>query len=70
MRLRWGPFGVDIADRKEAKMVLGEHMVQARTLVIKLYYSSWKSVLFVPAKDQLSELVSYLLEAPQSSGKR
>lgn len=74
VRLRWGLFGVGTADGGggcggEVKVELDEYMIQARALVIKLYYSSWKGVVFVPAKGQSSELVFCLLEALRSSEK-
>ena len=42
-------------------------MVQARALVIKLYYIPWKTVVFASAKDQPSGLVYRLPDGPLSS---
>lgn len=59
VRLRRGPCGGWYSRRtRRPKQGLGEHMVQAKTLVIRLYYHSWKSIIFVPVKDQPPELVS------------
>lgn len=48
----------------EANHRLSERMAQARAETIRLYYISWKTIVFVPTKDQLPELVSYLSEDP------